>query len=470
MSHVVGDVIAGRFELIDVISSGASGTVWRAADLRHSRVVAAKVMRQRASVDLMRFARENSVRIDHPHLVAPYAFVVEDEYVVIGMPLLHGGTLAHLTHEHGALSDELAALLLVQLCSGLAAVHERGWIHRDVKPANLLLSASGDALPRLGLADFGIAVHRDDHRLTATGFVNGTPGYVAPEIERGGAISPAQDMWAAGVVALQSVAPQVAVGPAGAHAAEVQTALGGIRPELAHAITALLAADPAQRPSAQAIVDGLSPFAASAAMRTRDGNPLHLADRLPPLPEASRWRDTDELAPGAPELAGTDVLGRARTLPERPAAVAPSPALPSPAAASAASPAPSFASPAPGFASPAPASAPPPAQQAAPLHPSPSPWPDDDPTVSTAARSNPRPRRRGWGLGILGALALVAAAVLTALAVIGPLGGGDRPVDEGLRAGTTCTFAEENRTARAEDGTPVRCTVQDDGGYRWERG
>ena len=83
---------------------------------------------------------------------------------------------------------------------------------------------------------------------------------------------------------------------------------------------------------------------------------------------------------------------------------------------------------------------------------------------------------QSFDVGVMAASAIVSVFAFVRLifapagGAIGPVLGGDRPVDEGLRAGTTCTFAEENRTARAEDGTPVRCTVQDDGGYRWERG
>lgn len=416
----MGDVIAGRFELLDVIASGASGTVWRAADLRHGRVCAAKVMRQRDSTDIIRFARENSVRIDHPHLLAPYAFAVEDDYVVIGMPLLRGGTVADLLHEQGALVDAATALLLSQLLEALATLHERGWIHRDVKPGNLLLAATGTGTPSLGLSDFGIAVHEDHSRLTATGFVNGTPGFVAPEVEQGGKISPRQDLWAAGVVALRCLDPSVVVDARGSSGSEVRAVLARLDPRLAGAIAALLEPDPARRgPDARTVAAALPDPSGSdgtAPYRTRDGRVLEVPDRMPPLPISSRWRDTEELAPGDPELTATPVLGVPRSS---------------------------------------------------------SPPPDDDPTRPSGPRTPPTvPRRRRGGTVplVLGSLGVLAALVLTVLAVLGPPAGDHGTADPALRPGSQCSYAEQNQKATTAHGARVVCTRVDDGGYRWIRG
>src|SRR5699024_10115286 len=105
--------------------------------------------------------------------------------------------------EHGALSPSLVAQLLRQLLDALATMHAAQWVHRDVKPANLLLDATGEEAPHLLLADFGIALHESDVRLTETGFAHGTPGFMAPEVLAGAGTSTAQDVWAAAACALE---------------------------------------------------------------------------------------------------------------------------------------------------------------------------------------------------------------------------------------------------------------------------
>ena len=86
-------------------------------------------------------------------------------------------------------------------------MHAAQWVHRDVKPANLLLDATGEEAPHLLLADFGIALHESDVRLTETGFAHGTPGFMAPEVLAGAGTSTAQDVWAAAACALEALAP-----------------------------------------------------------------------------------------------------------------------------------------------------------------------------------------------------------------------------------------------------------------------
>ena len=103
----MADTIAGRYTLIDPIARGGSGSVWRAWDGRLQQLCAAKVLRQRDSADLLRFAREQSVKLDHPHVLAPYGWAAEDEHVVIAMPLVHGGTLESALQDNGAASAEL---------------------------------------------------------------------------------------------------------------------------------------------------------------------------------------------------------------------------------------------------------------------------------------------------------------------------------------------------------------------------
>ena len=151
-------MVAGRFALCDPLARGATGTVWRAWDLRRGAYCAAKVMRQRDATDPLRFAREQGLRLTHPHLLTPYSWAAEDEYVVVATPLVAGGSVHTLLGDYGALSGALVADLLDQLLDGLEYAHEAGVVHRDVTPANLLLDATGAGRPHLWLADFGLAV------------------------------------------------------------------------------------------------------------------------------------------------------------------------------------------------------------------------------------------------------------------------------------------------------------------------
>ncbi|MFF0988603.1 serine/threonine-protein kinase [Kocuria nitroreducens] len=297
----MADTIAGRYTLIDPIARGGSGSVWRAWDGRLQQLCAAKVLRQRDSADLLRFAREQSVKLDHPHVLAPYGWAAEDAHVVIAMPLVHGGTLESALLDNGAASVELTEEVLAQLLQALQFVHAQGWVHRDVKPGNLMLDSTGTGRPHTLLSDFGIAVRVQDARLTRTGTVVGTPGYLPPEAYELTDPNSAQDLYAAGITALRmldpSLEPQESLGPNDARA------VVGEQGDLAEHLAALLTPDPAQRRDAAVAV--LHELTAGAARRrfdparTRDGEPFEVFDVLDPLPEpwASRvrtgWDGTD---------------------------------------------------------------------------------------------------------------------------------------------------------------------------------
>ncbi|MFH8771046.1 MULTISPECIES: serine/threonine-protein kinase [unclassified Streptomyces] len=198
----MGEVFAGRYELADPIGRGGAGAVWRAWDHRRRRYVAAKVLQQRDAHSLLRFVREQALRIDHPHVLAPASWAADDDKVLFTMDLVGGGSLVHLVGDYGPLPPAYVCLLLDQLLSGLAAVHAEGVVHRDIKPANLLLEATGTGRPRLRLSDFGIAMRFGEPRLTETNLVVGTPGYLAPEQMLGADPDFPADLFAVGLVAL----------------------------------------------------------------------------------------------------------------------------------------------------------------------------------------------------------------------------------------------------------------------------
>ncbi|MGW1268065.1 protein kinase domain-containing protein [Streptomyces sp. NPDC002491] len=198
----MGEVFAARYELADPIGRGGVGAVWRAWDHRRRRYVAAKVLQQSDAHALLRFVREQALRIDHPHVLAPASWAADDDKVLFTMDLVAGGSLAHLVGDYGPLPPVFVCTLLDQLLSGLAAVHAEGVVHRDIKPANILLEATGTARPRLRLSDFGIAMRLGEPRLTDTDLVVGTPGYLAPEQMLGADPDFPADLFAVGLVAL----------------------------------------------------------------------------------------------------------------------------------------------------------------------------------------------------------------------------------------------------------------------------
>lgn len=265
--------LAGRYVLLDQVGAGAMGTVWRARDRRTGEVVAAKVLGAHDSATLLRFVREQSVRIHHPHVVAPTGWAAEDHLVVFAMDLVRGGSVETLLAEHGTLPASYVAVLLDQLLQALDAVHAAGVVHRDVKPGNLLLEP-GDGPPHLRLGDFGVAVPVDEVRLTRGAGIVGTDGYMAPEQARGAPPDPRQDVYAAGVVAAQLLTGRLGVPPD-----------GPLRPLL----EAMTSADPELRPPTAA--------AALARLRLVDVPPdlpwPVVPDRIGPLPDppGRRWVD-----------------------------------------------------------------------------------------------------------------------------------------------------------------------------------
>lgn len=200
----MGDIFAGRYELVDPLGEGGAGVVWRAWDRKTSRYVAAKVLRQVDAASLLRFMREQSMRLEHPHVLAPTGWAGEDDKVLFTMPIIRGGSVSTLVNDFGPLPSALTAVLLDQLLAALEEIHAEGIVHRDVKPANLMLDATGRGMPRLWLGDFGIAAGDNAPRLTQGPFAMGTPGYVAPEcLHQGWQPHAPADLYATGMCAVE---------------------------------------------------------------------------------------------------------------------------------------------------------------------------------------------------------------------------------------------------------------------------
>jgi eukaryotic-like serine/threonine-protein kinase len=199
----------GRYQLADQVGLGGTGTVWRAFDLREERWVAAKLLQRYDEALLLRFVREQALRIAHPHVLAPRGWAAEDDVAVIVSDLVRGGSVGDLLRA-GPLPEGFAVALLDQALQALVAVHAARVVHGDVKPANLLLEPTGAARPHLRLADFGIASAHDGVVFRSDGPV-GTPGYLAPDQERGAPAHPAQDLYALGVTGRRMLRGSAAV-------------------------------------------------------------------------------------------------------------------------------------------------------------------------------------------------------------------------------------------------------------------
>jgi hypothetical protein len=190
---MVGEVVMNRFRLLERVGSGGMGTVYRAFDERLQRQVAVKEI---ASSDAGRVAREAqaAARLNHPGIVTLYELGSEDGRALLVSELVEGATLAELARS-GDLSDREVAEFGADVCEALAHAHERGVIHRDVKPQNVIVRVDDGAGRRAKLMDFGIASLVGAPTLTATGEVVGTLAYMAPEQAEGREASEPADVY-----------------------------------------------------------------------------------------------------------------------------------------------------------------------------------------------------------------------------------------------------------------------------------
>ncbi|WP_207944803.1 serine/threonine-protein kinase [Actinomadura rubrisoli] len=197
-----GRLLAGRYRLLSVVGSGGMGTVWRAHDETLDREVAVKEVVLHASLGAqeretrhLRTLREAraSARLNHPGVVTVHDVVDEDGRPWIVMELVRARSLQGILDEDGPLPPGRVAAIGRQIAGALRAAHAIGILHRDVKPANVLVA--GD---RAVLTDFGIAQLAGEVTLTHTGLIMGSPAYMSPERVKGDGAIPASDLWALG--------------------------------------------------------------------------------------------------------------------------------------------------------------------------------------------------------------------------------------------------------------------------------
>ncbi|MFI8890558.1 serine/threonine-protein kinase [Streptomyces paradoxus] len=282
-------LLAGRYRLEVEIGRGGMGEVWRAYDETLARAVALKLLLPQdtdaTATSRFRLEAQTAGRLNHPNVVGVLDFGEYDNRLYLVMELVEGDSLAGVLSGSGALPAEQVARLAAQASAGLAAAHRQGIVHRDVKPANLLLDAHGT----LKIGDFGIARFLDDPgaALTATGQIVGTGLYLAPERALGKPAGPASDMYSLGCVLYQLLSGRppfqadTAVALLHQHldSAPVpprELGVAGLPPAFENYLLGLLAKQPEDRPSAEQAAE----WFAGGAWR---GLPEPLPEISPPL-------------------------------------------------------------------------------------------------------------------------------------------------------------------------------------------
>ncbi|MER7371314.1 protein kinase [Streptomyces lanatus] len=272
---VPGLLVAGRYRLVESIGQGGMGRVWRAVDEMLDRLVAAKEMRiDGLDAEDARTRRERTLRearatarIDHPNVVRVYDVVDEGERLWIVMELVAGRSLERIMAEEGPLSPSRTARIGLGLVAALRQVHDRGVLHRDIKPGNVLVeSEATGGQSRVVLTDFGIAAIQDAKALTMVGMLVGSPDYMAPERISGRPQGPPSDIWSLGATLSAALAGRSPFSRdttlATLHAVlyeepELPAAAGPLHDILA----ALLAKEPTLRPGLDEVESVLRPVA-----------------------------------------------------------------------------------------------------------------------------------------------------------------------------------------------------------------
>lgn len=277
MSALVDD----RYELLDVLASGGMGTVWRARDTRLKRLVALKrphpaPVESKLQERMAREARA-AAGVNHPNLVTMFDSGRDEDGPYLVMELVEGPTLASPGR---AIGPSEAVAIGAQIADALAAVHEAGIVHRDVKPSNVILAERGPCL-----TDFGIAsIEEATSELTQPGTVVASPSYAAPEVLAGDPSSPASD-----VFSLAAVVYGLLAGKPPYQGADRTASLPVLSDRSIDAVVRSgLAADPGARPSARDLAARLRASAPTQGMRAADET-LIMPDPRDLVPESAAY-------------------------------------------------------------------------------------------------------------------------------------------------------------------------------------
>ncbi|HZT91900.1 MAG TPA: serine/threonine-protein kinase [Gaiellaceae bacterium] len=267
---MAGDVIAGRYRLLEPLGRGAMSAVWLARDEELGRHVALKTLAPNA--DRARFEREAraAAALAHPNICALFDYGEADGRPYMVLEYLSNGSLEERLAGGRPLADSDTYRIATEIASGLAHAHERGLVHRDLKPANVLFDAEG----RAKIVDFGIARMTGTGTLTEAGTVLGAASYISPEQASGQPAGPASDVYSFGAILFRMLTGRLPFISSNAmelvrmHRDEQPPTVGAVRPDAPPRLAAIaesaLAKDPALRPG-----DGAALLGALRADETR---------------------------------------------------------------------------------------------------------------------------------------------------------------------------------------------------------
>ncbi|MEV6901008.1 serine/threonine-protein kinase [Amycolatopsis sp. NPDC051372] len=310
--------IAGRYQLVELIGSGAMGMVWRGEDKILGRVVAVKELlmpmnqgEEKVAEAKSRAMREARIaaRLQHPNAISVFNVVEYEDRPWLIMEYLPSRSLSAKLHDDGPLTVDEVIPIAVQLAGVLAAAHRAGIVHRDVKPGNVLLGEDGT----VKVTDFGISRAVGDVTLTATGEISGTPAFLAPEVARGEEAMFASDVFALGATLYMAVEGAPPFGTAdNAIALLYRVSSGSINPpkqagKLEPLLLKLLELKPEDRPSMAEVLTELRELDGGVTPVAAVPIPLTVPAPLPAAPAPA-------VAPTTPAPAPVDRRRRSMVL------------------------------------------------------------------------------------------------------------------------------------------------------------
>lgn len=258
MKLIEGQLIHRRYRLDARLAQGGMGEVWKGYDIQLGRPVAIKALRgdlgvtQEAKLLRLRAEAHNSANLAHPNIAALFEYYEHDGIGFLVMEYVPSKSLADLFHEqNGPMEPTRLLPILIQTARGLFVAHSHGVIHRDVKPANIMVSGSGE----VKITDFGVSYSTNQEQITQDGMVVGTAQYISPEQAQGQHATPQSDIYSLGIVAYEGLCghrPFTGATPVDIAAAHVNNPVpplpDSVDVQLREFVMSMLSKDPLDRP------------------------------------------------------------------------------------------------------------------------------------------------------------------------------------------------------------------------------
>ncbi|RFT41598.1 serine/threonine protein kinase [Bifidobacteriaceae bacterium N170] len=206
MKLVEGQLVHHRYRLDRRLAQGGMGEVWKGFDIQLGRIVAVKALRTdtsnvEAKLRRLRAEAHNSANLAHPNIAALFDYYEHDGIGFLIMEYVPSKSLADLYHKEKTVEPTRLLPILIQTARGLFVAHSHGVIHRDVKPANIMVSETGS----VKITDFGVSYSSDQEQITQDGMVVGTAQYISPEQAQGEQATAQSDIYSLGVVAYEGL-------------------------------------------------------------------------------------------------------------------------------------------------------------------------------------------------------------------------------------------------------------------------